>query len=237
MTCESWPIVWPCPIEGISDDVLNLAHGLAVDLLQSLSGSRLGICSYTEAYRPAGTSGGCAGPYKDSTGNWRNGATWSRDCCRLLLSHRPVIEVCAVWDRGNLVDPTGYDVESGWLRRRGACWSCGDACDDPPVAVSYRAGAPYPSGTAVAVGEVACEYVAALENRPCKLPSRAVSIIRQGVTVNLGSADEAVSRGRLGLPIADAWLTAVNRRGLVMASRVYSPDLPRSSPARVVVGP
>jgi len=99
------------------------------------------------------------------------------------------------------------------------------SCDDPPITVSYRAGVPFPSGTDLAVGEVACEVLAALQNQPCKLPSRAVSISRQGVTVDLQSADDTVARGKLGLPLADAWLDVTNPRALAVASRVYSPDV------------
>lgn len=233
MSCESWPIVWPCPTDTVDPALVDAAQVLAGNLLAALSGYRLGICAYTEAYRPACT-GGCPGPYKDFDGNWRNG-WWGRDCCRLLLSHRPAVDVSAVWENGALLDPTGYDIEGSYLRRRGACWPCGNTCDDPPIALTYRAGIPYPAGTGAAVGEVACEYLSALQGGQCRLPSRATSITRQGVTVTLDTAADFVKRGRIGLPITDAWLTSVNRGGLTSASRVYSPDLPRVSPAVVVV--
>jgi len=84
-----------------------------------------------------------------------------------------------------------------------------------------------PTSTAMAVGEVACEVIHALRDEPCKLPSRLVSITRQGITVDLQGTGLEGLEGRLGLPLADAWLSAVNPARLDRPSRVYSPDLPR----------
>ena len=97
---------------------------------------------------------------------------------------------------------------------------------------------PFPAGTAAAVGEVACEYLASLQGRECRLPSSATSISRQGVTVVLASSDEfntlrpGLDHRRLGLPIADSWLNSVVGGGPRVASRVYSPDLARGIPTR-----
>jgi hypothetical protein len=228
MTCQPWPIAWPCSTEGVDPALLDAAADLAGQLIWSLSGYRIGVCSYREAFRPA-TTAGCGAPYKDASGNWRNGGQQGA-CCRVLLSHRPVGAILEVRDGGVVLDSTAYALEGSWLRRRGACWTTSFACDDPELIVVYQAGVPFPAGTAAAVGEVACEYLSALQGGQCRLPSRATSITRQGVTVTLDTAADFVNRRRIGLPITDAWLESVAGSGPRVASKVYSPDVARGIP-------
>lgn len=225
MACEEWPVEWPCDTSGVDQALLDAAHDLAVQLLWSLSGYRIGVCTYREAFRPA-ASGACGFPYKDSNGNWRNNGRLG-DCCRVLLSHRPVQSITEVEVEGDVLDPDEYALEGSWLRSRNGCWPVVARCDDPALIVTYEAGVPVPAGAAVAVGEVACEYLDAMQGKPCRLPSRATSITRQGVTVTLDTAADFVDRRRIGLPITDAWLETVVGAGPRVASRVYSPDLAR----------
>jgi hypothetical protein len=226
LLCEPWPIVWPCDTTGVAPELLDAAQSLAGQLLWAMSGYRVGRCSYREAFRPALT-GECGVPYKDGNGNWHNGGRLG-DCCRVLLSHRPVSKIIEVIDGGVVLDPSAYAMEGSWLRRRGACWTTSAPCNDPELTVTYEAGVPFPIGTGVAVGEIACEYLSALQNQTCRLPSRATSITRQGVTVTLDTARDFLAVGRLGLPVTDAWLESVVGVGPRVPSRVYSPDLPRA---------
>jgi hypothetical protein len=232
VACEEWPITWPCPITGIDQALTDGAHSLAAQLLWAMSGYRVGRCTFREAFRPA-AAGGCGFPYKDQNGNWRNGGRIGGQCCKVLLSHRPVESIFAVAypfapDGGDILDPDTYVLEGSWLRSRVGCWPMAGECEDPELLVTYYAGVPFPIGTGGAVGEVACEYLTALQGGQCRLPSRATSITRQGVTVTLDTAAEFVGRGRIGLPMADAWLESVVGIGPRVASRVYSPDLPRA---------
>jgi hypothetical protein len=226
MSCEAWPITWPCSTTDVDPELVTLAQSAAQNLLWAMGGRRHGVCTWTERYRPSCSCAGCcAGPYHDAAG-WHNRSGAGAMCCRILLAHRPVREVTAVTIDGDALTADEYDVDAwAWLRRRGACWPCVGECDDPPVEVTYGAGFALPAGTAMAMGEVACEFIAGFTNKVCKLPSRAVSIARQGVTVQLADPSTFVKSGRLGLPIADAWLAVVNPRGLDRPSRVYSPDL------------
>lgn len=230
VACEPWPITWPCSTAGVAQELLDGAHSLAAQLLWALSGYRVGRCMFREAFRPA-AAGGCGFPYKDENGNWRNGGRVGSQCCKVLLSHRPVESVFSVQilSAQDVLNPaTDYVLEGSWLRSRNGCWPMAGECDDPDLLVTYYAGVPFPLGTGGAVGEVACEYVTALQGGQCRLPSRATSITRQGVTVTLDTAAEFVGRGRIGLPMADAWLESVVGIGPRVASRVYSPDLPRA---------
>jgi hypothetical protein len=226
MTCEPWPIVWPCDTTGVDPALLDAAQSLAEQLLWAMSGYRVGRCTFREAFRPALT-GECGVPYKGRDGNWYNGGR-AGDCCHVLLSHRPVSSVTEVVDGGVILDAAAYALEGSRLRRRGACWTTSGPCDDPELVVTYEAGVPFPAGTGVAVGEVACEYLSALQGQTCRLPSRATSITRQGVTVTLDTAQDFIKAGRLGLPVTDAWLETVVGIGPRVPSRVYSPDLGRA---------
>lgn len=228
--CEEWPITFPCDTTGVDTGLLDAAESLAGQLLWALSGYRVGVCTYREAFRPA-RDGGCGYPYKDRYGNWQNNGHAGGLCCKVLLSHRPVQSITEVVDGGAVLNPHEYRLEGSWLRRRGECWTSSAPCDDPELVVTYLSGVPFPAGTDVAVGEVACEYLLALQGQPCRLPSRATSITRQGVTVTLDTAEEFIKRGRIGLPITDAWLEAVVGIGPRVASRVYSPDLPKATRA------
>lgn len=228
--CEAWPITWPCTTTGVDPALLAAAESLAGQLLWGLSGYRLGVCSYRESFRPAAT-GACGYPYKDSHGNWRNNGNASGLCCRVLLTHRPIRTITEVVDGGVVLDPTEYSLEGSWLRRRFGCWTTALPCDDPELIVAYQSGVGFPPGTADAVGEIACEYLSALQGQQCRLPSRATSITRQGVTVTLDTSDQFVNRGRIGLPLTDAWLESVVGIGPRVASRVYSPDLPKGTRA------
>jgi hypothetical protein len=77
------------------------------------------------------------------------------------------------------------------------------------------------------MGELACELLAGLTGADCRLPSNAVAITRQGVTVDLGDVRTLFEMGRIGLPISDAFLRSVNPNHLQSRSMVYSPDLAR----------
>ena len=224
--CQQWPVEWPCDVAGYSDEALEAASSAAQQLLAALSGYRIGLCTFREAFTPAANNG-CGYPYKDRNGNWHNGWTGGL-CCRVLLTHRPVESITEVSDGGVILDPLTYALEGSWLRNRLGCWNTVGACDDPELIVTYQAGVPFPSGTGLAIGEIGCEYLSALAGGTCRLPSRATSITRQGVTVTLDTASEFVGRGRIGLPVADAWLESVVGIGPRVASRVYSPDLPKA---------
>lgn len=229
--CEEWGIVWPCATSGVAQATLDAAEDMAVEILRSFGGAWLGVCEYHEDYWPV-CSCGCALPYKDiGTGTWHNGG-WM-DCCRILLDHRPVMTVVSVTVLGTELAASQYALEGPWLRRLNECWPCQEECLDAPVSVCYTAGVPLPLSTPLVVGEVACEVLNALNGQNCRLPSRAIMITRQGVTVQMSAAQEFTKAGLLGLPLADAWLRMVNRRAMASQSKVYSPDLGRRRTSRV----
>jgi len=225
--CADWPIRWPCNIESDEEATLDAARLSAQQILWSLSGRRYGTCEVTEQYRPPCDQ--CLPPYADNFGPGVEYALGRerRNCCGIVLDSQPVRSVSAVEINGVALDPSEYVLERSTLKRLGECWPCGDGCDLPPVSVTYEWGLDVPPLGELAMGELACEILAAIRGADCRLPSNAVSVTRQGVSVDLGDAQTLYDMGRLGLQLCDAFLRAVNPNRLASRSVVYSPDFAR----------
>ena len=229
MSCEDWPVRWPCDVADVDPDLLDLARDSAQTLLWSLSGRRFGLCETTESYRiPCNDP--CYYPYGDEFGpgvEYQLGYGVRAPCCRIDLSQRPVRAILSVTVQGELLDPSEYALEMDTLWRDGVCWPCDDDCEEPPIVVTYAYGIDPPPLAELAMGELACEFLAGIQGADCRLPSNAVSVSRQGVTVDLGNVETLYNMGRIGLPLCDAFLRAVNPAKLQTRSVVYSPDLAR----------
>lgn len=232
-TCDAWPVIWPCDISTSADELVQAAYDAAWQLLWALSGRQFGVCTYTEGYWPRCTCICCVPPDVGMAVLINNRGTDGL-CCALTLGHQPVRDITKVVIENCLVDPSLYFVRGTQLIYRDGCWPCGSLCDYPPIVIEYRAGQDFPAGTAAAVGEVACEFLRAFNGEPCKLPSRATSITRQGVTITLADPGYFLTLGRIGLAIADAWLAMVNPKAIPEAPLVWSPDLPRTTAAKLV---
>lgn len=238
MACEEWPDpVYPCDQALVNDGIEAAALEWATGILSSAAGGRYGICEHVESvWGDVGCTCGLAtlGPY----GGVTRAIHGSRcRCCRLALSHYPVVEVQSVTLNGVTWEPFSAG-DDDWLfgvglrldgarelvRTDGTCWPwASDDCVDAPIVVRYRAGVPPPPGTAVALGELACEAQRALQPSlgECRLPSRALSVTRQGVTVELADPGAFLTEGLTGLPIVDSWIRSVNPSGLRQPSSVY----------------
>ena len=226
MTCDPWPVVWACPVDTEDPDKVSAALDAAQSILWGLSGRRYGVCTVTESYR-ANCSSACGLPYKTSDGWWRNGIADAHTCCHVLLQNKPVRAVTELVILGETQDADTYALERDYVWRKNACFPCVDDCDDPAIEVTYVYGIDVPVLGQLALGEVACEILAGLSGADCRLPSNAISVSRQGVTVELGDAQTLFDQGRIGLPLADAFLRSVNPTKLVSQSMVFSPDMAR----------
>ena len=228
MTCEAWPVIWPCEQPAGSDERIETAIEMAREMLWSRTGHRLGVCSVTESYAVAST-GLCDAVGPGLPERVVSGVRF------LVLRQQPVSAVTAVSVDGVPLDSSGYRLAGSRLLRVGAEWPTQTSDrTEPRIEVSYSWGIPLSTGrwhgmVGLAMGEVAFEVHQALCGQPCKLPSRAVSITRQGVQVQLGNPADYVKEGLLGLPFADQLILASNPGRLAGRSAVYSPDLPRSA--------
>ena len=225
-SCDPWPFEWSCDITDVDQAILDLASGAAQEYLWALTGRRFGVCTVVgELYRAASGSA-CGMPYKDGSGRWRNGGR--ADCCSLLLEQQPVTSIGSVTVEGEAVLLADVALEGNRLISIDGCWPTIPDCDPAAIEVSYTYGHPVPQLGQLALAEVACEMLAGLTGGSCRLPGRAVSVSRQGVTIDMQDSTAAAESGLTGLPIADAWITSVNPARLTTRSRVHSPDIPRS---------
>jgi hypothetical protein len=179
-------------------------------------------------------------------GVWRN--CWcgcgGASCCGCNVNCQvylpgPVAAVLSVEVDGEVIDPTTYRVDNGiWLVRTRT--QAEDSEQDPPCwpvfqnynfdsgehtfFVTYQQGLPVPQPLLRAAGELACEYAKACLGLPCRLPARATSIARQGVSINLVDVNTLLERGLTGVATVDQLIAAYNPYGLKSAMRVVSPD-------------
>lgn len=219
-------------------------------VMWAATGRQFGLCERT--VRPCGWSpvntvngyywaDGTWFPYIFN-GAWRNcsGCTGSgfgcctcEPTCQVWLPP-PVysIPVTGVSVDGAIVDVDAWRVDDGkWLvRTDGDCWpTCNDYDVDSGVGVfqvTYVKGLPVPSPVLRAAGELACEYAKSCLGQACRLPQRAQSITRQGVSMSLVDIDDLLKAGLTGIPTVDQVITSINPYGLKSPPRVWSPDLP-----------
>lgn len=231
MTCEPWPVRYPCDVLDEDPTLLELARSSAESILWGLSGRRYGVCSTTEWYEMP-CSSVCALPFADDFGpgvEWRLTGDWNyrRKCCEIPLQQRPARAILEVKIDGVVLDPAEYQLQRDTLGRLGECWPCNQECDEPRIEVTYEYGIDVPALGELAMGELTCELLAGFTGADCRLPSNAISVTRQGVTVDLGDAQTLFDQGRIGLPISDAFLRETNPDRLTTRSVVYSPDRAR----------
>ncbi|MEU7093031.1 hypothetical protein [Kitasatospora aureofaciens] len=251
--CDPWPVDLCCSTEGVEKAVVDRWVAVASQMLWRLSGRRWGpSCPVT--VRPCRRScldadplivsrGGAAGPwvpYIDVDGVWRNASVCgcrSGCSCSELCEVRlvgPVYDVVSVQEGEVTLPPSAYRVDNGSLlvRTDGACWpSCQDLAarcgTDGTLCVTYRTGLPLDESAIAAVSELTCHYLKGCgsgDSCGCKTNPNLLRMRRQGVDIELGHPALIYSEGRTGLPLADAWLSAVNPYGLTSASRVFSVD-------------
>ncbi|MFZ3595037.1 hypothetical protein [Streptomyces sp. BH104] len=189
-------------------------------------------------------------PYKAADGLWRNAAVCGcrTDCsctelCEVALPG-PVYDIQSVDVDGEILtapDPDNgvigsYRVDAPGLlvRTDGECWpDCQDMAAPPGTpgtfTVIYRTGLHLDAAAIAAVSELACHYIKGCGGASCgcKSNKNVTRISRQGFDMEMADPTLIYSEGRTGLPLADAWLAAVNPGRLTSPSRVYSPDYRR----------
>lgn len=154
------------------------------------------------------------------------------------LPSEPITSIVEVKVDGVVLDPSLYRIDQyRWLvrlpdadgtRRRWPC--CPDMLlpdtEDNTFSVTYTYGTPPPDLGKKAVVELACEFARACNgDEKCRLSPRAISVARQGVTVQLAAITDTLKDGMIGLPIGDLFLHTYNPTGKRVQSSVWSPDI------------
>lgn len=245
---------WPpidtscCPVWEDADPALqDLAASIATRTLWALSGRRFGLCDLT--VRPCGARcdevttysgrGGQVGPVLIGGGIWIDiscGSCPPRPCscaapCEIVLPG-PVQDIVEVIVDGLVVPASAYRVDDHRLlvRDDDECWPrCQNlglpAGEEDTFTVTYTRGLPVPEGGLHAAGLYACEIVKACLDRPCELPQRVTSIVREGVTLALLDPMDMIEKGLTGVYLVDMWLHSENPYRVPFGAAVLSPDL------------
>ncbi|WP_188544433.1 hypothetical protein [Rhodococcoides trifolii] len=242
-TAEEW--------ETASDVDKEYATTMAVHLLWTLTGRVLGTfpaavrpCfgtqEHTTAWRGNGVRDGYWWPGLVA-GTGTSGACGCADGCdcfgvNQLMLPGPVASVTRVLIDGVVVPSSAYKVKDRrWLfRTDGQGWPQAQDLTAADTAVGaflveYQRGVPVPAAGLVAAADLAVDLLRARLNKPCKIPSRAQNVSRQGIEVQLIDPYTLFESGLTGLPSVDQWISAVNPSRLRSRSRVYSPDAQRVS--------
>lgn len=185
-------------------------------------------------------------------GVWRNcycgagdGCGVCRPSCQVWLEP-PVYSITSVYFSGSgIVDPSTYRVDDyQWLVRQGPavtgagdtdCWpimnnfnfpasGAGEPFDNSAWQVTYQQGIPMPAVLSRAAGELACEYAKFCLGQDCRLPTRATSLSRQGITVSMVNVDQFLEDGLTGVITVDSVIRAFNPYRLVSRMKIATPD-------------
>lgn len=247
MSCE-WPVDRTClPLPELGEDPSdeeqaaydraleqrNAAEDLAVHVLWALSGRQFGLCEMT--VRPCPALGVPPGPYLFGTqgglgGLWANIACGCLGTCtvtgpRVVHLPGPVATVTAVTIAGEVLDPSGYQLEGAVLYRKGGPWPRQDLGrplgESGTWSVTYQRGVPVPPGVDKLTGELAKEFLSACDGDEdrCRLPRTLISTSRRGAT-NVFDPAKIIAAGYTGLTEVDQWLAAVNPHRLAQDSVV-----------------
>lgn len=254
--CSPWPVRWTCDVSTQSPTATGIAVVSATEILWSLSGRRFGTCQVT--LRPCRKD--CYGGQYWSTygAPWPLTAYPSRgwgwfdtlcgscsgtcSCTELseVLLPAPVNSVVSVKIDGTPMVTGGaaYRVDDNRLlvRTDGQRWPlCNDLSRDDTQSGTWSVTALYgediPVMAQLAVGQMACEILKAMDGQDCSLPAGISQLAREGVTINYPDIGALWKQGRTGLYLVDAFLTAENPSGLRHRSKTYSVDRP--APRRV----
>lgn len=177
-------------------------------------------------------------------GTWRNcwcGCFGNPGCCGCNVDCQvylegPVNSIVSVTVDGVTIDPATYRVDNGiWLVRtkdssEDDCWpqfqNFNKSSGVGTFVVTYLKGLAVPTALLRAAGELAGEYAKACSGAPCRLPGRATSIARQGVSISLVGVEALLENGLTGISTVDQIIRTYNPYGLTGQMRIASFDYP-----------
>jgi hypothetical protein len=241
--CEEW--------DTYTDEVQEAAGQYGALVMWAATGRRFGLCE--RVVRPCGRT---SGTNQRASGYWWTDGSWLpyimngiwRNCagcgggfgccscepaCQVYLPG-PVYSIPAtgITVGSDIIPIDSWRVDDGqWLvRTDGDCWpQCQDYNDDTSdtfFQVTYFRGNAVPQVLLNAAGELACEWAKSCTGAACRLPQRATSISRQGISVSLVDVDALLRHGLTGIPTVDQVIRSFNPYGLPSKMNIASPDWP-----------
>lgn len=211
----------PCSIDS---DVLARAASIIAD---NLSGHRYGQREIRLRPNTLSPHCGCE-PHGfpwgfGLLGLWTPFGMWSTGCgcgrVTSLVITEPVNAVASVKVDGATIDASAWVLygDNRLVRVDGGTFPCcQDIRRDPDtdfgtLEVRCTLGAPPDEAAQMAVQEIACEMLKAVEKpETCRLPRRVQSLTRQQLSVSFPNPSNAYSEGFTDLPLVDLWLSAMD---------------------------
>lgn len=248
--CAAWDATFCCTMPTGSEAISGAALMAATEVLYNLSAQQFGLCELT--VRPCRHD--CYGnswPF-DSTW-WQWGGMWPRPVlfdgawfnitcgsCAGTCSCGPIEEAWLPGPVNTIVQvmlngspmPTGsYRVDDfrKLVRTDGLRWPvCQDLTaadtEDNTWSVTFLIGQDVPAIGKLAVGELACEIINGCLGGTCAFPKNAVSVSRQGITIDFPTFSELLERGLLGLRWTDMFIATYNPNRLKAVPLVFDVD-------------
>lgn len=240
-----WPIRWACDVSTASPIVTGLAARYATDTIWALSGRQYGLITITlrpARWFPRETSfpdawlampGAMLPPLGATSygGGWWG---WPGFCMGSTEAHlpAPVKSITQVKVDGAILPTTSYRVDDNRILVRidGGTWPSYNDLRFADTAVgtwsvTAQYGQSVPDGAELAVGELACEYLRAINGEDCRLPRNISSIARQGVTITMPDPVQTFKDGLTGLRLVDQFVMTWNPNRLKRRAKAYSVDL------------
>lgn len=250
-----WPVLWPCDVTTESPTITGAAVGFASDVLWALTGQRFGFTTVTlrpcrqYALDTPFPDGWLSWPGTqppplgaNGSGGWYGwwflaGCSSCRESCGCgtiseLMLPAPVHAVTEVKVDGVVITGSGYRLyDRRRLVRVGATWPNLNNLtkDDTEVgtwSITAQYGESVPTNAALAIGELACEYVRGATGQDCRLPRGVTQLARQGVTITLPDVSTMFEKGLTGLFFVDMFIKTWNPNNLKHRPRTYSVDQP-----------
>lgn len=257
LTCQPWPPDLTCLPPGWNLDPLQwtaqqqASFAIAQKLLTRMTAGKIGLCeivlrpcrkfcaelqgfNFPVSNLGVGWVPLLVGGRVVNVGCGCGGPCGCGPICEVRLQGK-VYQVTQVKVDGVVVPAADYTVQApNLLVRRGGtgCWPECQKLDLPDTeagtwSVTYLRGTPPDVAASRFVTQLAGELSAPCEKRPCNLPRRVTSIVRDGVTYTLLDDLSIFDKGRTGIPEIDMWIAAINPYGARSGLKVYSPDLPQ----------
>jgi hypothetical protein len=197
------------PELGVTTAMAEDAVANATDLMWALTGRQYG--SFTETLRP--DLGGELSSYLD-------------------LERYPVASISSVKIDGVTVPASAYWVQDQrfLVKVDGTNWPSTQKLylndtEEGTFSVALEWGHGAPPAVKQATRRLACELLASLAGQDSALSDRITSVVRQGISMQMVSAEDLLDKGRTGIYEVDLVLSVYNEGAASSLPAVFSPDI------------
>lgn len=230
--------------EPVDPTLLDNTLMAATEVAWGLTGRQYGTCDVT--VRPCFKKthefdfslvpfGFMAWPYL-SGGQWYNWIPCQDGCsCHSLCEVRlpnPICEILEVKVDGVVLPTTAYVIKNSTslIRADGECWpTCNDLTlsddEEGTWSVSLTYGRTVPEILKIGTADLACELLKACLGMECGLSRKVSRLVRQGVSMEFGKAEDYLEKGLTGVDTLDFAISVLNPHRVTRKVAIYSPDV------------